>query len=491
MKSDSLHTILGLAVLALVVGPIGIAVFVLAFVHGDSPCVLCWAQRTGMILIALTGLFILRFGPRPRYVGLAVLISAYGLYMAARHSALHLARDVGQGFSIEILGAHTYTWSAVIFWCALVLMGVLLLLMRDGEARGGVRDLGSLGRTAMILFLAAVAGNAIQAFAAVGPPPFMGQGDPIRFSFNPRNWVWSLEEWAPAPVSWRGRYAIGKPGLTGLETDWRKGPVAGVQPLPTRGRLRVSAALNGRVTGLAADPASDAFVATTDAHGVYLLGADLGQVERYTVLDPGFSVDIGQLTGATFVAPRTLLVLGHNKSFVLLEERQATTDASANYRYFLESFDAFDELRRGRFATVRAKMNYVMSVGYGRETDSLYTVGLPNPRHSGLVISRFARADLTLSEELRPRLGPGLRLAGEGRSLDEYYVTGIAVDDGRMYAVSAAWTTLLVFDLSRGELVAAFGLEGPERPTGLALRGTELFVVNAAGEVVVVEKPAM
>jgi hypothetical protein len=191
------------------------------------------------------------------------------------------------------------------------------------------------------------------------------------------------------------------------------------------------------------------------------------------------------------VAPRTLLFLGHNKSFVLLEERQATTDASANYRYFLESFDAFDELRRGRFATVRAKMNYVMSVGYGRETDSLYTVGVPNPRHSGLVISRFARADLTLSEELRPRLGPGLRLAGEGRSLDEYYVTGIAVDDGRMYAVSAAWTTLLVFDLSRGELVAAFGLEGPERPTGLALRGTELFVVNAAGEVVVVEKPAM
>ena len=107
MKSESLYDLLALAVLALVVGPIGIAVFVLGFIHGDSPCVLCWAQRTGMILIALAGLFILRFGPRPRYVGLAILISAYGLYMGLRHSALHLARDVGQGFSIEILGAHT------------------------------------------------------------------------------------------------------------------------------------------------------------------------------------------------------------------------------------------------------------------------------------------------------------------------------------------------------------------------------------------------
>jgi disulfide bond formation protein DsbB len=277
MKSESLYTILALAVMALAVGPIGIAVFVLGFVHGDSPCVLCWAQRTGMILIALTGLFILRFGPRPRYVGLGVLISAHGLYMAARHSGLHLGRDIGQGFSIEILGAHTYTWSAFIFWCALALMGFLLLLMKDGEARGAVRDLGTLGRSAMILFLVAVAGNVIQAFAAVGPPPFMGQGDPIRFSFNPRHWRWSLEEWAPAPISWRGRYGVEKPGLGGLGTDWRQGPIVGVRPLPVKRELRVSVALNGGVTDLAADPASGNFLITTDAHGVYVLGGSPGR----------------------------------------------------------------------------------------------------------------------------------------------------------------------------------------------------------------------
>ena len=80
-------------VLALTVGPIGTAAYVLGFLHGESPCILCWAQRTGMVLIALTGLFILRFGPRPRYVGFAVLLGAAGVYMALRHSALHVARD--------------------------------------------------------------------------------------------------------------------------------------------------------------------------------------------------------------------------------------------------------------------------------------------------------------------------------------------------------------------------------------------------------------
>ena len=99
-----LYTPLTLAVLALVVGPIGIAVFVLGFGHGDSPCVLCWAQRTGMVLIALTGLFVIRFGPRPRYIGMAVLLASFGLYMGLRHSSLHLWRDVGQGFSAEIFG---------------------------------------------------------------------------------------------------------------------------------------------------------------------------------------------------------------------------------------------------------------------------------------------------------------------------------------------------------------------------------------------------
>ena len=114
-------------------------------------------------------------------------------------------------------------------------------------------------------------------------------------------------------------------------------------------------------------------------------------------------------------------------------------DASDNYRYFLESFDDFSELRRGRLATMRARMNYVMSVGYDRETDSFYTVTVPNRRHPALVISRFGRGDLTLSEEYHPRVGPGLDLAGGERSLDEYYVTGVVIDGGRLYAVSAAF----------------------------------------------------
>jgi len=212
----ALYTPLTLAVLGLVVGPIGIAVFVLGFGLGDSPCVLCWAQRTGMVLIALTGLFVIRFGPRPRYIGLAMLLASFGIYMGLRHSSLHLWRDVGQGFSAEIFGAHTYTWSMFIYWVCVVMVGALLLMLKDGEAAGEARRLRPLERVTLWLFLVAAAGNAVQAFASTGPPPYMGQSDPVRFSFNPRNWVWSLEEWAlhPCRCAADGR-------LRSLTSRWR------------------------------------------------------------------------------------------------------------------------------------------------------------------------------------------------------------------------------------------------------------------------------
>ncbi len=73
---NAVYTVLALAVLALAVVPVGAAVFVLGFVYGDSPCVMCWEQRIGMALVALIGLFILRFGARPISVGQGFSLAA-------------------------------------------------------------------------------------------------------------------------------------------------------------------------------------------------------------------------------------------------------------------------------------------------------------------------------------------------------------------------------------------------------------------------------
>ncbi len=487
MRRDALYTILALAVLLLAVVPIGIAVFVLGFAYGDSPCVMCWEQRIGMALIALVGLFVLRYGPRPKYIGTAVLVAIWGVFMGIRHTGMHAARDIGQGFSLEILGAHTYTWALLVYWISVALMGLLLTMTRKEDLEDRPRTLGPLGALAGAAFLIVIAANVIQAFASTGPPPYMGQSDPVRFSFSPKHWVWSTEEWSPGPVSLRGRWSIARPDPAALPTDPARGPLALVPSLPVTRQSRIGFPLNGTPTDLAYDPATVQFLITTE-RGVYLADETLATMKRYTIVDTGFSVDLGRFAGAAFLDKGALMAVGENKSFVVL--RPATkANGDANFRYFLESFDAFDELSRSRFTTVRARMMYVLSAAYDPATRSIYTVSVPNNKVKRLVVSRFDRRDMTLSEEFTPiAVGPGLVFPGR-RSIDEFVVTGATIVDGALYAISAAYSTLLKIDLQTHRLVAAYSIPGLVAPTGIAARGDELYIVGADGRIWVVARP--
>ena len=416
MKSETLYTVLAVVVLTLLAIPVGGAL-VLGFVLGDSPCIMCWEQRIGMLIISLLGLFILRYGARPRYIGMAILVSSWGMFMAVRHTALHAARDIGQGFSIEIMGAHTYTWALVIYWICVATMGVLLLCcanaMSPRRARCGRCDRSNA--SPMIAFLVLVAANMVQAFASTGPPPFVGQSDPVRFSFNPKHWVWSLEEWhlSAYPVSLRGRFDVAKPDVAKANPDPAAGPFVDLPVLEVVERRPLGLPLRGTPTDLAYEPTSGRFALTTQL-GIYILPAAMDRIERYTVVDPGFSVDLGTFAGTAFLDPHTIIAVGENKSYVVVRENDAA-DADANFRYFLESAGVFDDVTRGRFTTVRARTMFTMAAAFDAATQWVYTVALPHARSRHLVVSRFDRRDLTLSEEFVPAIDRGVRHSGARR----------------------------------------------------------------------------
>lgn len=489
MKHDSLYAVLGAAILALSIVPVGGAVFVLGFAFGDSPCVLCWEERIGMVIVCLLGLFVMRYGPKPRYVGLSVIVSAWGLFMALRHTASHVARDLGQGFSTAILGAHTYTWAILIYWTCILATGVLIMMVKEGDRLPLRRASGLLDRVVMPVFLVVVAANVIQAFAGTGPPPFVGQADPVRFSFNPANWVWSMEEWSAAPLSWRGRWAVDEPDLARLDPDPATGPLAHLRTLRIVSRQPMPLALQGTPTGLAYDDVSDRFLITTQ-HGVYIADGSFGRVLRYTIVDAGYSVDVGRFAGAAFLGSGTVMAVSENKSFVVLKERERAAPA-AHFRFFLESPDAFDEVSRSRLSTVRARMMYILSLAFDAGTESLFTFTVPNGKSRRLVVSRFDRRDLTLSAEFSPSLPASATsaLQGPDRSLDELYVTAATFSDGRLYGLSAAHATLLAIDPGRGSVVAGYAIPGLVRPTGIARKGDRFHVVSADGTVFIVEAP--
>jgi len=488
LSQDRLRQVLAGVVIVLMAGPVGAAVW-LGVVDGESPCILCWAQRTSMVLVGLVGLFVLRYGPRPRYLGMAVLLGAWGVFMALRHSALHLARDVGQGFAAPYLGVHTYAWAGFIHWVVLGVIGALLLLLREEPAAAERRDPGPVGRAAMGLFLVVVAANALQAFVTTGPPPFMGQADPVRFSLNPRHWVWMYEDELAGRMSLRGSWTIPRPdpAAVPVDADPARGPLAGLPTLPVDRWIRIEASLDGRLTDLARDPGTGGFLAVTDRYAVYVLDSTLTAVAHRVLLDHQYSIDLTPLAGAAVVGD-TLAVLATNKSYVLLRPDPAA-DADREWRHFLETTGDVTELRRSRFATVRARQMYVLSLAYDRAADELITVTVPSPRHRRLVVSRFHRGDLLLASEFVPALSADLALRDDQRSVAEYVVTGATVREGTLYAISAAYSTLLAIDLRERTIRSAHAIPGLDQPVGLAIRGDELLVAQADGRVGVVRRP--
>jgi DNA-binding beta-propeller fold protein YncE len=141
---------------------------------------------------------------------------------------------------------------------------------------------------------------------------------------------------------------------------------------------------------------------------------------------------------------------------------------------------------------VRAKMMYVMSMAFDPASASIYTVTVPNAKVKRFVVSRFDRRDMTLSEEFTPAFAPGSGLAFKDKkgSLDQFFVTGAAFDGGRLYALSASYSTLLTIDPATRSLVAAHVVPGLARPAGIAIKGNELYVVSENGAVTVVVLPS-
>jgi hypothetical protein len=313
----------------------------------------------------------------------------------------------------------------------------------------------------------------------------------VRFSFNPRHWVWSLDEYAAAPMSIRGRWAVETPDVTSVDPRLEGSPWPGAPRLEPIERRPLGLALDGAPTGLDYDAAGDRFLLTT-AHGIYLADGALRRVERYTVVDPLFSVELGRFAAAAFLPGGRLIAVTENKSFVIVRPGE-TGDAGRNFRYFLESPAAFDELTRSRFTTVRARLMYVMSAAVDPSDGSIVTVSVPNARSRRWFVTRFDGSDMQISEEFAPRLAADLagRASDSAAALERCYVTGSAIADGRLYAVSAAHATLLTIDLAARAVIAAHAIPGLARPTGLALQGDRLLVVDADGGLTIVPRPAL
>ncbi|WP_104713081.1 disulfide bond formation protein B [Helicobacter cetorum] len=453
--SNKFYTLFSLAILGILIFPVGMANFYFGYMLKDSPCIFCWAQRMNMIFIGAVALLVVRFGFKPRYIALLLLIASSGLYESFYHTGSHALEDVGQGFALAIFGLHTQFWALFVFFSVVVLLS-LMLFFAPSMQNFKERSLNTLNKSAFWVFFVVVGSNIIQAFFSTGPFPYIGQSDPVRFSWNLKEAVWSMENWGDLkfPRSVLGRRDVGKPTkLSALpkDNDYQHSPLEITKTLEIEKKEVLSLKLNGAITDLSFNEENAILI--TENQGLYLVSNDLKTIHSHMVLDSYYSATVGSFVGADFNEDENIVIMGNNKTSVEITPNK-NANALKNYPYFLEGANSFDEVERNRLKTSRAKNYYIGSARRGDK--DTYLVTIPNKRYNDLVIISMLNSDKQVHAEFVPELGD--TKLKEKRKLGELHISALALKDNKLYAISKEFNTLLIIDPKTEEIIEVYGL---------------------------------
>lgn len=465
-KTKNFYTLMCLAGFLIILLPVGIANFVFGYMLGDSPCTLCWGQREAMIFIGVMALFIVRYGMKGKYLAALLIMTAVGLYQSFAHYGNHAHRDLDQGFGLAVFGIHTYFWAEVVFWAVVLLLGVIFAFAPkfnafEAELNGEkFRKYTKFSLAAVVISAIVVASNVFQAFVSTGIPPYVGQGDPVRFSLNPKYIIWSKEGWNGLwqNISFLGKRDVKAPDYAfapaseklgiKFDNDINNAPFAKINDelkITNEQTINFDKAIN------TLDYINNEFVASSK-WDVAFLDNNFSVKEGFE-LDPYFSATIDPIIGIIPYMNDKFILMGSNKSFLRFAKNPNASeeDIAKQYADFVKGNDKFkgqgEGLGRGRLDTVRAKFNHVASMT--TDGNYLYLATVPNNKDAKtFVISKVSLKDRVLSGEFTPKAN-----LKEGKTLGDLYVTSMTFKDGEIYALSKNHNVIAIIDPVKEEVV--------------------------------------
>lgn len=470
-RTEKFYNLVALATILLLGIPVTIACIYLGMGLGDNPCILCWQERIVMMLIGLVCLFIMRYGLRPKYLALLIFYCALGIFFSLRHTATHFLRDIGQGFAMDIFGVHTYTWGVFIYWLSLFFLALILGFFTNGivdNEDGDIRFLSKLQKVSFLIFFFTMSANAIQAFTQVGPPPFLGQSDPIRFSWQPSRWVWSMKKWNNLlrPFSLRGNYSIESPSFS--SRNMRKIAMfeSGDDLIKVQ-ELSLPDEIVGEIKDIDYNADAKIFAIITDRFYLYILDSKLNKIISFVKIDNLFRLHIKTFVGVTFSSSHNILITGFNKSYIILEldEKAKLKD---QYDKFILGTNGIRELHRGRFSTIRAKYSYVRSVTWDSSQKEYVTLTIPNSKNKKVVASHFSGLDLILNSENEVFINDTITLPA---------ISSLKLFNGVFYGLNPVTKEILISDNKLAGFTGSIKLPANADYKGFSILQENQFVI--------------
>lgn len=426
-----------------------------------------------------------------------LVMAAVGLYMSFRHYGNHAMRDVGQGFGLDVFGIHTQFWAEIVFWCVVFLFGLAVYLAPRFDAlvaefKGkAFRPMTKFNRVAFGIVTAIIASNCFQALWSTGVPPYWGNGDPVRFSFNPKYVVWTADSWEGM---WSGIDFLGKRNVK--DPDFAYKPNAAKLGIEFKhdaadAPVKLTGALS--IANIRPIEGVDAKVNTlSKINGQYLIGSKysfwaLDESLKPVVsaaYDPWYSANVLDLVAITPYKDDAFILMGSNKSLLRARLTPNGDDVKnwGNFTAGRTQVEHVGGLGRARVGTERAKFSYVHSAA--SDGRYVYTATVPDNRNKKtFVISKALMSDWMLSGEFVPSAD-----LKEGRTLGELYVTGMVYENGSLFAVSKNHNVLVEIDVAAEKVVNAWSIPAELTDVRGLVKTGDTFEVVDTNRIVTLKK---
>ena len=151
-----------LALVGVLLGAFGVQ-----FIEGELPCPLCYLQRMGMALAAIGPCLVILHGVRVRFFGMTIVAALLGGSISARQILLHVCSTTDPGYGSAVMGMHLYSWAFVVFFVMVLVSGIHLWTMKEGETYRPTR-LSGFSKFVLGLFALVLAANAVIVFLEAG-----------------------------------------------------------------------------------------------------------------------------------------------------------------------------------------------------------------------------------------------------------------------------------------------------------------------------------
>ena len=147
------------------------------------------------------------------------------------------------------------------------------------------------------------------------------------------------------------------------------------------------------------------------------------------------------------------------------------------WRYLHDGYENFTLDFKDRYSTVRTKQQFILSWDHSDFYGEFFVASVPDNIKQSWRLASFSDADNLLSTEFVPSFDEALGVK-ESRDINDYYVTGMDVQDKFIYLLSKQYSSIPKLDPCSRKIVEVYSFEGVSDAHTLAIKEGKFYVAS-------------